>query len=177
VRLYPHRSVVTNRLWPQLYAGARHHFDLLAYSGFWLTEDPTFRQVAKEKSADGVHLRFLMGDPSCAAVAQRGEDEGIGASMGMKIRNALMNYAPLFGLPGVEFRLHSTTLYNSLYRADNDMLVNPHIYGVGAYLAPVLHIQRVPGGEMFDAYADSIERIWESARPIQSPTDLGDDTR
>lgn len=61
VKLYPHRSVVPNRLWPQLYAGATRHFDVLVYSGFWLTEDAAFHQVVKEKSAAGcsdpVHAR------------------------------------------------------------------------------------------------------------------------
>ncbi|MEV6331474.1 helix-turn-helix domain-containing protein [Streptomyces sp. NPDC051909] len=172
VQLYPHRSVVPNRLWPQLYAGAKRHFDVLVYSGFWLTEDAAFHQVVKEKSADGLRIRFMLGDPDSAAVAVRGEDEGIGGAMASKIRNALVNYAPLFRLPGVEFRLHSTTLYNSIYRADDVMLANGHLYGVGAYMAPVLHLQRVPGGELFDAYAESVERVWESARPISSPTDL-----
>ncbi|MFJ9807125.1 helix-turn-helix domain-containing protein [Streptomyces sp. NPDC101158] len=172
VQLYPHRSVVPNRLWTQLYAGATRHFDVLVYSGFWLTEDAAFHQVVKEKAADGLRIRFMLGDADSAAVAVRGEDEGIGGAMASKIRNALVNYTPLFGLPGVEFRLHSTTLYNSIYRADDVMLANGHLYGVGAYMAPVLHLQRVPGGELFDAYAESVERVWESARPIASPTDL-----
>ncbi|MQY15004.1 hypothetical protein SRB5_51810 [Streptomyces sp. RB5] len=173
LKLYPHRSVVPHNLWPKLYAQARGHFDVLVYSGFWLTEDAAFHQVVKEKSAAGVPVRFMLGDPDCAAVAQRGEDEGIGQAMASKIRNALLNYASLFRLPGVEFRLHSTTLYNSLYRADDQLLANGHLYGVGAYMAPVLHIQRVPGGELFDAYAESIERTWEVSRRITSPTDLG----
>lgn len=171
VKLYPHRSTVPNQTWPKLYSRATRHFDLVAYSGFWLTEDATFHRIVKEKSADGVPMRFMLGEPDCSAVAQRGEDEGIGAAMGNKIRNGLINYTPLFGLPGVEFRLHTSTLYNSLYRADDELLVNGHVYGVGAYLAPVMHLQRVPGGELFDTYAQSIERVWESARPITSPTD------
>ncbi|MEU9100478.1 XRE family transcriptional regulator [Streptomyces sp. NPDC048361] len=173
IKLYPHKSVVPNRLWPQLYAQAREHFDVLVYSGFWLTEDPAFHKVVKEKSAAGVRVRFMLGDPGSPAVAVRGEDEGIGPAMASKIRNALINYGSLFGLPGVEFRLHSTTLYNSIYRADEEMLANGHLYGVGAYMAPVLHLQRVPGGELFDAYAESVERVWESARPISSPADCG----
>jgi len=52
------------------------------------------------------------------------------------------------------------------------MLVNGHLYGVGAYLAPLTHLQRLPGGELFDTYAESVERVWETARPITSPTDL-----
>lgn len=171
VKLYPHRSVVPHSLWHQIYARAARHLDVLAYSGFWLTEDQTFRQILKEKSADGARIRFILGHPASPAVALRGSDEGIGAAMAAKVRNALVNYEPLFGMPGVEFRLHDTTLYNSIYRADEEMLINGHIYGVGAYMAPVLHLQRVPGGELFDSYAESIERVWDTALPIASPTD------
>ncbi|MEO3846335.1 helix-turn-helix transcriptional regulator [Streptomyces sp. B8F3] len=171
VRLYPHRSVVMQTLWTDLYSKARRQFDVLVYSGFWLTEDATFHRIVKEKSAEGVRIRFLLGEPSSPVVAVRGDDEGIGAAMAAKIRNALVNYSPLFGLPGVEFRLHSTTLYNSIYRADDEMLANGHIFGVGAYMAPVLHLRRVPGGELFDAYAESVERVWETGRPISTPTD------
>ncbi|MEW2546579.1 XRE family transcriptional regulator [Streptomyces sp. NPDC047002] len=173
-KLYPHRSVVPNGLWTQLYAAARRNFDVLVYSGFWLTEDAMFHRIVKEKSAAGVPVRFMLGDPASAAVAVRGADEGIGTAMAAKIRNALLNYAPLFGLPGVEFRLHDTTLYNSIYRADDEMLTNGHLYGVGAYMAPVLHIQRVPGGELFDSFTESLERVWQAARPILSPTDYGE---
>ncbi|MCC3775356.1 helix-turn-helix domain-containing protein [Streptomyces sp. UNOB3_S3] len=173
IRLYPHRAVVPKELWPALYAKANRSFDVLVYSGFWLSEDPTFFRVVREKSADGVPVRFMLGDPESHAVAQRGDDEGIGAGMAGKVRNALVNYTPLFGLPKVEFRLHDTTLYNSLYRADDELLANGHIYGVGAYLAPVLHLTRVPGGELFDSYAESIERVWQGARVITSPHDLG----
>ncbi|PWI43195.1 helix-turn-helix transcriptional regulator [Streptomyces sp. ICBB 8177] len=172
IRIYPHRSTVPNALWPTLYAGAREYFDVVAYSAFWLTEDTAFLRIVREKSAAGVRVRFMLGDPDSLAVAQRGDDEGIGAAMAAKIRNALLNYAGIFDLPGVEFRLHGTTLYNSLYRSDDAMLVNGHIYGVGAYLAPVMHLQRVPGGELFDTYAESVERVWEGARSISSPTDL-----
>ncbi|MFF7882900.1 helix-turn-helix transcriptional regulator [Streptomyces sp. S1A1-7] len=171
VRLYPHRSVVMQTLWTNLYSKATRQFDLLVYSGFWLTEDASFHRIVKEKSADGVPIRFILGEPTSSAVAVRGEDEGIGAAMAGKIRNALINYGPLFGLPGVEFRLHGTTLYNSIYRADDEMLANGHLYGVGAYMSPVLHLRRVPGGELFDAYAESVEKVWESARPISSPAD------
>jgi transcriptional regulator with XRE-family HTH domain len=171
IKLYPHRSVVPPDTWTKLYTNATTHFDVLVYSGLWLAEDARFHRLVREKAAAGVPVRFLLGDPTSEAVALRGRDEGIGSAMGEKIRNVLANYAPLFRLPGVEFRLHGTTLYNSIYRADDELLVNGHLYGVGAYMAPVLHLQRVPGGELFDTYAESLERVWESARPISSPTD------
>ena len=35
-------------------------------------------------------------------------------------------------IEGVEFRFHRTILYNSIYRGDDHLLVNTHIYGVPA---------------------------------------------
>ncbi|MEU9603988.1 helix-turn-helix domain-containing protein [Streptomyces sp. NPDC048057] len=173
VAFYERRSDLPVSAFVDLMVQARERIDVLVYSGFWLTEDSTFHRVVGEKSAAGVQIRFLLGNPGSDAVAVRGADEGIGAALAGKIQNALVNYRSFFGLPGVEFRLHATTLYNSIYRADDEMFANGHLYGMGAYLAPVLHLQRVSGGGMFDSYAESIDRVWESARPISSPTDLG----
>jgi len=86
VKLYPHRATVPNTLCPTLYAQARSHFDVLVYSGFWLTEDPAFFRIVKEKSAAGLRIRFMLSDPDSTVVAQRGQDEGIGAAMASKIR-------------------------------------------------------------------------------------------
>jgi hypothetical protein len=69
--------------------------------------------------------------------------------------------------PGVSVRLHSTTLYNSLYRYDNELLVNAHAYGVPAGQSPVLHLRRLLGGRLFDHYLASFERVWQAARPVK----------
>ncbi|GGT54986.1 hypothetical protein GCM10014713_55820 [Streptomyces purpureus] len=78
-----------------------------------------------------------------------------------------MHYGPLLGTPGVELRRHGTTLYNSLYRADDQMLVNAHVWGVNAYGAPVWHLRRNGAGGMFDTYAASFDAVWETARPVE----------
>ena len=57
-------------------------------------------------------------------------------------------YRPLRDVDGIEFRLHRTVLYNSIYRADDQLLVNTHIYGFPAAQAPVFHLRRVAGGDM-----------------------------
>ena len=74
--------------------------------------------------------------------------------MSAKVRNALTLFRPLNGVPGVELRLHRAILYNSIYRADDQLLVNQHTYGIPAAHAPVFHIMRTPGGEMAEAYLD-----------------------
>jgi hypothetical protein len=65
----------------------------------------------------------------------------------------------------VEVRFHATTLYNSIYRFDNDLLVNAHVYGAPAAHSPVLHLRRLPGGRLVDHYQASFERVWEQAHP------------
>ena len=82
-----------------------------------------------------------------------------------RVRMANAYYAPLIGAPGVEFRLHDTTLYNSIYRYDEQMLVNHHVYGVHGYLAPALHIRQADSGNLFDTYARSFDQIWEESYP------------
>ena len=68
-------------------------------------------------------------------------------------------------VPGVELRLHRAILYNSIYRADDQLLVNQHAYGMPAAHAPVFHIMRTPGGEMAEAYLTSLERVWATGQP------------
>ncbi|ARQ69982.1 helix-turn-helix domain-containing protein [Streptomyces marincola] len=163
--VYPHRHVVPTHLWRDIYGRAEQGIDVLVYAGGFLSEDPAFFDVLARKSKTA-RIRMLLGDPSCAAVAQRGVDEGH-MVMGHKIRNALVNYRPLMkSYPQIDFRLHDATLYNSIYRGDDEMLVNTHVYGIGAYLAPVLHLRRLPGAGLFSTYAQSFDQTWEKARPV-----------
>ncbi|GHD73724.1 transcriptional regulator [Streptomyces mirabilis] len=164
--VYPHRHTVPAGLWREMYARAEKRLDVLVYSGLFLSEDPVFHDLVKAKVAAGTQVRILMGDPDCEAVRQRGIDEGHRIMDG-KIRNALVLYRPLFtSHPDIGFRLHNSTLYNSIYRSDDEMLVNPHVYGIGAYMAPVLHLRRLSGGGLFETYANSIEHTWANARKI-----------
>jgi hypothetical protein len=59
------------------------------------------------------------------------------------------------------------TLYNSLYRADDEQLVNAHVWGVNAYAAPVWHLRRHQESGMFDTYAESFNAVWTSATPVR----------
>lgn len=166
VAVYPHRHTVPPNLWRDIYARAERNLDVLVYSGLFLSEDLLFHGLLKQKVKGAAQVRILLGDPDCEAVRQRGIDEGHRIMDG-KIRNALVNYRPLFEThPEIGFRLHATTLYNSIYRADDEMLVNPHVYGIGAYMAPVFHLRRMPGGGLFDTYANSIEQTWGGARQV-----------
>jgi hypothetical protein len=62
-------------------------------------------------------------------------------------------------------RLHSCTLYASLFRYDDEIIANPHAYGEPASANPALHLRRLDGGQVAAHYAGCFERVWESAKP------------
>ena len=129
--------------------------------------DAGIQRIFRQKAASGVRVRILLGDPDSDVVAQRGTDEGVDDVQAGKIKNALVMYRPLRELDGIEFRLHRTVLYNSIYRADDQVLVNTHIYSFTAAQAPVLHLRRVAGGGMVSTYLDSFEHVWDEATPLK----------
>ncbi|WP_343448826.1 hypothetical protein [Micromonospora oryzae] len=66
----------------------------------------------------------------------RDREEQLGGTLGAKIRAALTYYRELAGVDGREIRLHPTTLYNSIFRYDDEVLVNPHAYGEAGQCQP-----------------------------------------
>jgi transcriptional regulator with XRE-family HTH domain len=164
--LYPHRWAVPRDVWGQLFDSAEDEIGVLVYSGMFIVDDPGLLALFRAKATQGVKVRILVGDPDSAEVAARGELEGIAEALASKIRNAIVLYRPLAGIEGVEIRMHSTVLYNSLYRADGEVLVNSHVYGFPASQAPVMHLRQVAGGTMVSTYLESFERVWSQACPL-----------
>ena len=164
--IYAHRSDVPRDAWAQLFKTAEHDIGVLVYSGLFLAEDAAAKKVLADRARAGVRVRILLGDPDSPQVAERGANEGVDDAMAAKIRNALVLYQALRGTDGVEFRFHQTILYNSIYRSDDQLLVNTHVYGVTAAQAPVWHLRRLAGGEIAATYLDSFDRVWDAAVPL-----------
>ncbi|WP_435112097.1 DUF5919 domain-containing protein [Nocardiopsis synnemataformans] len=166
VEIYPHRWSVPPELWRGIFENAREEISILVFSGFFLADDPSMIKLLSDKAKAGVRVRVLLGDPDSEAVAQRGQDEGLNELLAAKIRNVIVLYRSLRAVEGTEFRLHGTTLYNSLYRADDQLIVNTHVYGAMASEAPVFHLRKIPGGEMASTYLESFEKVWTDATPL-----------
>lgn len=164
--VYPHRWSVPRETWEHLFSKAEREISILVYSGLFLAEDKRLLQVLEEQAKSAVRVRILLGDPDSPQVAQRGADEGIEDAMAAKIRNVFVLYRSLREVEDIEMRLHRTTLYNSIYRADDQILVNTHVYGTPASNAPVLHLRRVSGGDMVTTYLESYERVWSESYPM-----------
>jgi transcriptional regulator with XRE-family HTH domain len=170
VTLYPHRSDVPRELWQELSASATAQIDLLVYAALFLPEQfPGFVQMLREKAAAGCAVRVALGDPESDAVKERGAEERFGEGIQSRARLALQHYAPLVGTPGADVRLHGTTLYTSIYRYDEDMLVSSHLWGTSAYLAPVMHLRRIEGGTLFTTYTATLDAVWAQSIPVEIP--------
>jgi transcriptional regulator with XRE-family HTH domain len=163
--VYPHRWAVPREVWVRLFGSAEREIDILAYSALFLAEDAGILRILMDKGRAGVTVRIALGHPDGWYAAQRGE-EGIGDAMPAKIRNALILYRPLGTVQNIEIRLHRAVLYNAIYRADDQLLVNQHAYGIPAAQAPVFCLSDSGGGEMAALYLDSFERVWDRSVPL-----------
>ncbi len=165
VRVYPHRSQIPADLWRGLFETPTAFLDVLVYAGLFLPEHtPGLCERLADRADSAVRVRILLGDPDCTAVTVRGHEEGIGDAVAIKIRNALHHYAALVGT-AVQVRLHTTTLYTSIYRSDDQMIANPHVHGLPAAQSPALHLRKLAAGDLFDTYTACFDRIWNTAVP------------
>lgn len=168
VALYDQRADLPVSTFTDLLSQAHERIDVLVYAAVFLHEAyPRLNDLLRERAADGCTIRIALGDADSPNVQQRGQEEKFGHGIESRCRLALMHYQPLATVPGIEIRTHGTTLYNSLYRADDQLLVNAHIWGVNAYSAPVWHLRRNADGGIFDTYTSSFDAIWATATPAQ----------
>jgi hypothetical protein len=164
VALYPNRGAVPISVWTSLIDEAKESIDLLAFAGSFLHDSvPDFGERLTSRARAGVRVRLLFGDPSSEAVALRGREERIDDLVSARCRLTWNYLQSALGVPGVQARQHGATLYASIFRFDEALLANTHVYGACASQSPVLHLQRIPDGRLFAHYMESFERTWESA--------------
>lgn len=175
VTLYPRRAMAPDRLWLDLLKSAHGEIALFANASLFLPEDnPESISLLRTKAQSGVRVRIMLGDPESREVDVRAYEERI--PIAGRVAMALAYYRPLTTVPGVEFRQHRTALYNSIFRFDDQMLVNQHVYGCYGYMAPLLHLRHVHDGGLFDTYVRSFERIWhDESYPYQPQEELPTD--
>ncbi|MGA5469952.1 XRE family transcriptional regulator [Streptomyces arboris] len=166
VGTYQNRASVPRDTWLSLLNGAQAQISVLVFSGtFFAQSNPHVGKMLAERASSGVRVRLCFGDSTGQAAAIRGQEEGIGDTLAAKIRASLTYYRPLLSEAGCEVRLHDTTLYTSMFRYDDDLLNNPHVWGRPASANPLLHLRRADTAGWFDTYAQSFEAVRATARP------------
>lgn len=166
VQHYARRGLVPADLWLRLFDRADREIDILVIAGLFLPEQkPGLADDLATKAEAGTRVRLTMADEASEAVQVRGVEEGIGDALRARVQNA----ASYFRSPdhdAIDRRVHGATLYNSIFRFDDEMLVSTHVYGLAGAHAPVLHLKRIAGGEMFETYVRAFERVWELSAPV-----------
>lgn len=165
---WPTRTAISSETWHRLFDQAKRQLDILIYAGAFLVETIDLADVLRFKATQRTEIRLLVGDPSSAAVKARADELGL-AWLPERCRTTAIYLAQLAGT-SVFVRPHETTLYASLFRFDNTLLVNPHAHGVWASKSPVLRVEDV-GNPLFQFYTDAFDRIWASANsgPERAP--------
>ncbi|TWF93371.1 helix-turn-helix domain-containing protein [Saccharopolyspora dendranthemae] len=165
VHLFPSRSAVPFELWNELIHGVQERMEVLVFSGQFLVEQHNILPVIRRKAEEGTVFRFAVGDETSSAVIQRAIEEGTTGGLEGRIQMMRRYLSKVAELDSVEIRTHGTILYNSIYRFDDQMLVNGHAFGSLAGENPVLHLRRVDDGPMWEHYLRSFERVWQEATP------------
>jgi hypothetical protein len=166
VAVYSSRAEAPLGIWRAMFEQAAREISILVYAAVFVHELwPDFNRLLRAKADSGCRVRVLLGDPGCEAVTRRGQEEKYGHGIASRCQQALMYYAPLIGFPGVEIHQHDTTLYNSIYRGDDQMVINAHRFGINAHATPVLHLRRAAESGLFDGYAESFDDVWRLSWP------------
>ncbi len=167
VAIHANRGAVPPGTWDALLHQPKESIDILAYAASFLYDTiPEFTRLLTDRANEGIRVRLLFGDPGSQAVLRRGEEERIGDSLASRTALTWKYIAPLTTTPGLDARKHGTTLYDSVFRYDDEMLVNLHSYGAAGAQCPYIHLHRVAGGRMFAHYMEAFERVWEGGEPV-----------
>jgi transcriptional regulator with XRE-family HTH domain len=167
VGLYTTRAEIPASLIATLAGEATSQIDLFSYAATWLWDSiPGFAELLAERSAAGAEVRVCLGDPTSEAVRLRGVEEGIGDAMAGRCRLAISYTTPLAAAVPGAVRLTQATLYASIFRFDDEVLVNFHLLGNPAAASPVLHLRRRRNNGIAANVQRTFETVWAQASPM-----------
>jgi transcriptional regulator with XRE-family HTH domain len=169
VGIYATRKELPPATISSLLDAAQDEVDVLAYAALWLWDSvPGFAERLSQKVASGTKVRLCLGDPDSEAVALRGREEGASDGMASRCRIAA-NYAIVIQQADSNaVRQTEATLYNSVFRFDDEILVNSHFWGNPAADSPVYHFRRKGDRGIAATAIQSFERIWDAAQPLSA---------
>src|SRR5260370_716319 len=124
VAIYAARADAPLEAWRALFEHAERDIGILVYAAVFLHELwPGFNDMLRAKARAGCKVRVMLGDPDCAEVTRRGQEEQYGHGIETRCRQALLHYSPLVGVPGIKIHVHDTVLYNTIYVGDEWLIV------------------------------------------------------
>ena len=160
-RIWPTRSVIPTETWHALFTRAREQLDILVYAGGFLIESLDLADVISWKAAHGTQVRVLVGQSDSAAVKLRASELSL-PWLPDRCRSTAHYLRKVSGVRGAAIRLHSATVYASLFRFDDVLLANVHEFDIWACHTPVYQMRQSQSGCLFDFYTGSFERVWRT---------------
>jgi len=162
-KVFPSRTSIPIEFWRELFAGAQRQIDICVFGGTFLFDRMTgFKKLLKNASENGADIRFVVGDSGSLGVQQHGEEERFGSSLAGRCRLTLEHMQPLVS-DTIQLRTSGATLYASLFRVDDTLVANHHIYGSPAGDNPCIFLDRESDPELWERYEESFQRIWNAA--------------
>lgn len=165
--VYATRSQVPPDLWQQHFGCAQRTVDILVFAATFLFDTVDgFVDTLIDAAERGVAVRMLIGNPESASMILRGQEEAIGEAVVARCRTTAELLAPRATTPGLQIRMHQTTLYTSMFRVDDCMIANYHIYGSPGRNNPVMVFARPDEPRLWATLEQAFDRVWENATPL-----------
>lgn len=169
---YASRTQVPINVWRDHFTHAQTSIDILVIAATFLFDTlDGFLDTLLAATERGVTVRFLVGAPDSQVMTLRGEEEGIGESVIARSRNSVELLAPYDLTPGLHIRTHQTTLYSSIFRVDDAVIVNFHIYGSPGRNNPVMLLSRHEEPRLWATLERAFTRVWDNATPLPESPD------
>ncbi len=146
---------------------ATAHIDILAFAALWLWDTiPSFVERVQLKIAQDATVRMCFGDQASDAVRLRGQEEGVGEALSGRCRLAVEYARGIRHVDPNAVRISAGTLYASIFRFDDDVLLNTHLWGNPAGASPVFHFRRERDDGIAANAIGSFDRVWRAAQPV-----------
>jgi hypothetical protein len=167
VGIYTTRRELPPSTVSSLLDAAERHIDVLAYSALWLWDTiPRFVERMQLKIANCADVRICLGDPDSDAVLLRGQEEALDDALAGRCRLAARYAQGIHSAEPTTVRLSGATLYASIFRFDDDVLLNTHLWGNPAGDSPVFHFRKQDDAGIAASAIRSFERVWASAQSL-----------
>jgi len=164
-RVYPTHGLVPKEVWQHVISGATRELTLFGYAPYWLAREVRdLEGILRRSAAAGVRIRVITGDPDNPIVAADEASTGLPLTLTSRIQQTRRMLEPLRDL--IEVRQSVFGYGRSVYRGDDEALVDWWVHGTTGDDFPVLHLRRQQDGGMFDQVLLHAEKLWQDATPV-----------
>ena len=163
--IYPRLDAVPREVWLGLFTSAMQEIDILTVGEMPFAGNPAIMAVLASRVHAGVRVRICLAGTHGLRAGP--DSKTANADTGPAPAGHAAICAPLRQIGGVHIRQYPAATYHTTYRADDQLLVSQHAYGIPLQQAPVLRLQHAESATMAPMYLAEFERIWSESSPIQ----------